>query len=656
MTFYNLLKENRLINPIWNHILSLIDKELDIEDKDEYLSLFLIYFSLIDSGNACISLDEKILSNKWNKHLEGAYKQFKDNVNFNKESYDDLVKLSKKIINDNILKTVESLNIVSKNINDKTIFIIEDDYLYLRKYYQARIGIKDSIDRIFKNKSNNKDEINFNNYLDQKHQLSLGQAEVIKKGLNNNLVVTGGPGTGKTTSVLYVLLNILYNDSNYDIKLCAQAGKAAGRMKESLKNGIDVLIKNKDFSNEPILQNAMDIIKGIVANNKVEEFTIHRLLSIDMKTKRFKYNKTNQFSKETIFVIDEASMIDLCLFNNLLASIPTGARVFILGDKNQLPSVDVGSVFSDLLEMIGTNNKVEIKDNQRFKSDSEINIFAECVKNQNKLPLTDSNFNDYNSFKIEEVNKDKYPIFYYKNEGSNKEQEKCISSIVNIWTNKYFENVVSESNNLDKDNITEKDLNKLFLNYTFISKIICAENDGVRGVNTINKIIKRIIYKDDVIRKIKNTSISNNYVGQLMMVNKNNRSLDLFNGDMGMLVTFKNDKTLYFMINKNTNLDLNDDRLTDKIFKIGNFIFYPFRLLSSSEIDLAYAITVHKSQGSDYQNILVILPTEVGHPLLNNQILYTAVTRTKGNTYILSNLSCLEEAINNKMERDTNIK
>ena len=134
-----------------------------------------------------------------------------------------------------------------------------------------------------------------------------------------------------------------------------------------------------------------------------------------------------------------------------------------------------------------------------------------------------------------------------------------------------------------------------------------------------------------------------------------NKMLDLYNGDSGILVSFKDDDTLYFMVKKSTVLVNKDEKLKDKIFKIKDFTFYPLRLIAGKEIDLAYAITIHKSQGSDYKNILVILPNVKGHPLLNRQIIYTAITRTKGNTYILSNNDRLIEAKSRLIKRDTNV-
>ena len=151
------------------------------------------------------------------------------------------------------------------------------------------------------------------------------------------------------------------------------------------------------------------------------------------------------------------------------------------------------------------------------------------------------------------------------------------------------------------------------------------------------------------------SSPSDYYPGELMMIVKNNKILDLYNGDCGVVVTFENDPNLYFMVKSTSMLVKEEGKKYDSIFKIGNYMFYPLRLITKEEIDFAYAITIHKSQGMDYKNILIILPTKKGHPLLNRQIVYTAITRTKGNTYILSNIDRLNEAKDTLIERDTNL-
>jgi len=478
-----------------------------------------------------------------------------------------------------------------------------------------------------------------------------------------------------------------------NVYLAAASGKAASRMKESIINGLDNIKETSD--SKPIIEK----IKGDTKKNDeedIEEFTIHRLLGNDFETGGFKYNKHNKFPNNSIFVIDEASMIDICLFNSLLEAIPDTARIFILGDKDQLPSVEVGAVFADLIEWdLLKNNKQVIKLDVsiRFTSNTSIYKLAQEVnegkalnykdKDSDKVePLTVNHFNNADNFKLEKVlTKDKKlmkkefekeekdridtcPVYYYLNDIKDKDgniikQKENIEKIIEKWSNEFYKTVQKDCSNIklkDDTKVNDEDYKLLsdIFNYTDDAKVLCCENEGIRGVKTINKLIKKAVIKKKIDNK-EAISLSNQYPGQVMMINKNNKSLNLYNGDTGILVTFEDDETIYFMTKKTTNIVSSDGYIEDDIFKLGNFVFYPFRLITLSEIDLAYAITVHKSQGSDYNSILVILPTTPGHPLLNRQILYTAITRTKGNTYILSNPNSLNEAKGRLLKRDTNI-
>ncbi len=672
ISFYEKLHSIKLITPIRKYILDII-KDIIKENKkyDIYLKIFAIYFSLIDSGNATMALDEKKLFEKkddnllgkWGILLNDAKILGEEDEEFDINSFNEIVCESLEIIKQNNLDEILSLDII---VGKNKIFEIENikgvNYIYLKIYNHARLGVIDSMNRLFintKGSFSNNEKISIEDIYAKGNNFKLNneQEEIIKKGLNNNILVTGGPGTGKTTSILFLLFYLISNaiDKNIDfnIYLTAASGKAASRMKDSLIGGISNI--NSDFPNYEKIKNVID--------TRAKEYTIHRLLSIDFNTGLFNYNKRNQFEKNSIFIIDEASMIDICLFNSLLEAIPTGARVFILGDKNQLPSVDVGAVFSDLLD---TNiDKVELIKSNRFKEETKVFKYAKSINDGESVSfepsiMDASSFNVMNDLDDSMVEKEdkisNCPVYVYNNDSTNKqkEQKELIESMLNKWVKQFYYSV---ANNVSiqkmcsdiNPNPTIEQLDSIFYN-TERAKILCAENESVRGVKAINNYIKKKAITPDF------KGLSNHYAGEVMMINTNNKLLGLYNGDTGILVTFDNDDTLYFMVQKNSTTGETEKTVNDKIFSLyDKYMFYPFRLISLTEINLAYAITIHKSQGSDYKNILIVLPTAKGHPLLNRQILYTAITRTKGYTYILSNEERINEAIDRRIVRDTNI-
>ena len=663
--FYEYLLKYRMITPIWKYEIELI-KECILNEQDDIknncLILFLIYFSLIQKGNATMALTKKILKEKWENELEAEEILYSDKDRYEEDEIESTRAIFNALRNAstiayNYLHKLQSLAVINKGNSLHNIFEIRDDYLYLRKYNHAREEIIKSIKDLF-SEDYQKEQIDFASEYNPNKEFKLTalQQEAVKRGVNSNLIITGGPGTGKTTTIVFILFNILLRNPNYNIYLAAASGKASSRMKESIINGINNIDDEKEE-----YRKAIDILKGITTSKddtEVEEFTIHRLLGVNFETGGFRYNKKNQFEENSIFVIDEASMIDICLFKSLLDAIPSGARVFILGDKDQLPSVEVGAVFGDLVKSTYLRNKnkvVELLESKRFKTNTAIYKLAEEV-NKGDLPLTLGEFKNKEDFNLSEVSLDTCPVYYFYNKdfdssGNRLNQKENIEYIIKKWADKYYKKLQDKVTNipLNGDRIDDSILNEIS-NLIEEAKILSAENEGIRGIKSINAYIKKL-----VIDKEKTPCLFNQYPGELMMINKNNSALNLYNGDTGILVSIENDDTIYYMVKKTIKFIHNEGYKRDEIFKIKSFVFYPLRLITLSEIELSYAITIHKSQGSDYKNILVILPTAKGHPLLNRQILYTAITRTKGNTYILSNKESLEAAASTNLTRDTNI-
>lgn len=627
-----LLNENKLIEPIYFHLLQFIEHLIkDKNNKDYILIILLIYFIFISHGNICLSLTKDIALNKLNNFISSSMILLKEDEQFDEEKFVDVCEYLKLVLSNYLylINEDELKEIIGKD----SLFVIEDNYLFIQKYNKARNNIKLSIDRLFKdNSKSNVSFIDYKTYVrkDISFSLSDGQKDAVIKGMYNNLVITGGPGTGKTTSILFLLINLLLENKDYDIHLCAPSGKASSRMKESIISGLSLI--DKDFINEH--QDVFNIISSL------EESTIHRLLVTT--DEGFIYNEKNRFPSKSIFIVDESSMIDICLFSSLLQAIDDESKIYIMGDKNQLPSVEVGAVFFELLKMEKLkNNIVTLDESKRFSKDTDIYAFADKINRGLPLGLNDEDFSSIKDFKVEEVKNNK-PIFYYKDDGENYNDFK---EVIKRWSNYFYSSLQEKCIDLDA---MDYDRLKSIFAYSEQSKILCAENNNKRGVNKINKIIVNYI-----INKNNNNSTNGFYPGEIMMINKNNKSLDLYNGDSGLLVTFKDDDTLYLMVKKTSEIILNEGKHKDEIFKIKDFIFYPLRLIAKDEIDLAFAITIHKSQGSDYPQILVILPLTIGHPLLNRQIVYTAITRTKGNTYLIAKKECLEYSKDNIEIRDT---
>lgn len=696
-SFIDSLKEIRGIAELDRHLLHLL-LEMKPSASETTQKFLCLCFSLWDDGNTRVPLDAKLFKERWLKKWD-ALKILKKSQ---EESFDfaELEKSFNEIIESGVADL--SSNDFSEIIGDNAPLLKAEGvtkvdgkpyhclFLYMAKHFKAKGEIQDAMARIFGKKIPGTPAIkqisNMNLNDDQKN--------AVRRGQNENLIITGGPGTGKTTVVLYILWNVLENIvkdvkteglnseeilkeqakalSEYTIYLAAPSGKAADRMSESLKKGLEDISEN--LKETPIYAKLKDL----------EGMTIHRLLKYSRSDNGFSYNAKNQFPEKSIFVIDEASMVDVNLFSSLLQAIPSQdegdlvTRLFILGDPYQLPSVDAGAVLGNILNSASkANYTAELKISMRFPPESEIGKLATAIKacaDDKKKSAPNKTFELHPVFlkkdddsaetpadekKTTDEKKSEDAVYYYmlpqksKDKSGEKLDKAPTKKEEQEYVSKFLENWIGDFKDLPKlvagidpealENPSDE-LKKLcndIWNKTLEKRILAAERRGAIGVEQINETIGNLIKG----QKEKPKSNSRYFEGQLLILTQNQAMYRLYNGDTG-IVLFK-DSVPYIMLKKPNGKTGAEQR---------DFVAYPLSLLPADAVESAFAITIHKSQGSEYDHVTMFLPKEEGHPLLNNQILYTGITRAKKTVTIIATDKTFKAACETVIERDTGIE
>ncbi|MGP4864065.1 exodeoxyribonuclease V subunit alpha [Psychrobacter sp. T6-5] len=477
---------------------------------------------------------------------------------------------------------------------------------------------------------------NINNILDQKvsplpiaipESLHENQIKAINVANNNAFsIITGGPGTGKTYTVAQLVIalqqatesrgedseNIRFSTDSSSLALAAPTGKAAQRMQESLQAALD--------------------IAGIDLQLQ-EAKTIHRLLGIG-RTGRPRYNADNPLG-EDIIIVDEASMLGVELANYLVSAVKPGARLILLGDANQLAAVDAGAVLADLcripsLQLI----HAELTESRRFGADSGIGKLATQINRAETNPQTiwqllrhdDAlSFQYVNTLQVESV-----PSNQIKNSLSNKRNISKIS--------KNYQTYIRKIKNLLESPI-EKSMPKSIkstiasLMRTFSEfRILTAGHNGEWGDHYINNYLTQWHLTELKLPLGQNTW----FHGRPIMILQNNYELGLFNGDIGFC------------------LQTSDDRSRLEVFFENKTQGIVVNLLNEEVIATAYAMTIHKSQGSEFDHVAITFDDSHAR-LLSKELIYTAVTRAKKQVTIYSTKHAFEKAVQTPTERHTGL-
>lgn len=371
--------------------------------------------------------------------------------------------------------------------------------------------------------------------------------EAVRSGL---LVITGGPGTGKTTTINTIIQ--YFESEGMDIALAAPTGRAAKRMSET---------------------------------TGYEAKTIHRLLELSGGMDEhagFERNEQNPLETDVI-IIDEMSMVDITLMHNLLKAVVAGTRLILVGDVNQLPSVGPGSVLKDIIDSHACN---VVRLNRIFRQASESDIIVNAHKINRGEPVSlDNKSRDF---------------FFLKRYDANVIISICIQLI-------------------------RQKLPKYVNASPFDIQVLTPMRKGLLGVERLNTILQQYLNPPDgkkaerehgqTIFRVgdKVMQIKNNYQAEWEIRSRYNipieKGLGVFNGDMGIVREINS-------FSETLTVEYEERRMVE----------YPFKELD--QLDLAYAITIHKSQGSEYPAVIIPLLTGP-RMLMNRNLLYTAVTRAR---------------------------
>jgi exodeoxyribonuclease V alpha subunit len=449
-------------------------------------------------------------------------------------------------------------------------------------------------------------------------------------------VITGGPGTGKTTAVVRLLgllqtLQLAEHNRPLRIRLAAPTGKAAARLNASIASQVA----------------ALDVSEAVRAAIPTDVVTLHRLLGARPESRRFHYQANNRLHLD-VLVIDEASMIDLELMSSVLAALPPQARLILLGDKDQLSSVEAGAVLGDLckraqeghyspatmqwlLETSGDDigdwtsedahlldqHVAMLRSSHRFDSASGIGRLAQAVNagdglvSRTLLSSAQADLHwqtsplDRASLRSLVLDTSRGYGYYLQALNAHRPPHSSDQQKYEAWAHRVLEAF------------------ECF-------RLLCALRRGDHGTSGVNAQVASILHQAGKI-----SSESGWYEGKPVLMTRNDYTLGLMNGDIGVTLEVPAlDGGTHLRVAFKSDIDgpNGDSRVR---------LVQPSRLGS---YEPAYAMTVHKSQGSEFDHVALILPSE-NTTVVSRELLYTAVTRTRSSFHLIGSAEIIDSAV-----------
>ena len=659
-----------------------------ISNSDRQGNLYHVFLALsasLRAGHSCLPLNE-ISGQHWGKGFAKSASQ-KEEASAESDSvlshmgyvFAPLAELQAMLIELNI------------DDSDQQLLVLQQDNLYLRRYFQFESDLGQAINsRLLQQCQYDNDKIKqcigtlFPNsevpHDEESDSIEIDWQKVaVANAINKNFsVIAGGPGTGKTYTVTKLLAALVMLEQIgleqqsaktkeqgvpvLNIALVAPTGKAAQRLSESIVNAITGF---KDLIDDKVL-----------AQIPTQAQTLHRLLGVLPNSPNFRHHEDNRLAYD-IVLIDEVSMVDLPLMTRVFRALKESAKVILLGDADQLPSVAAGSVLADIAP----------RPHGGYSFDNEQYLTQVCQLSVDQLSLyfsaqkQSSNTNkasfDYLSFLVKSrrfdgkggigliansvIQGDVKSSWQLLNNAQQTGQLSLAQGELSSWlaplVKQYYQPIES------CDEVSDA--------FALLSqfRVLCATRQGDYGVEQINEVIKGYLGKNNAPFQQHQQTL---YHGQPIMINENDYRLGLYNGDIGIIWrVVDQDGKEHLMACFEDSLAQNE-KVQNKALQSAEISQQVIRRILPSRLpkfESVYAMTIHKTQGSEFSHVAMVLSTtqsvsqagqqdkqKSGSKLLSRELLYTGITRAKKQLTIAANQRIWQQGVTAQVQRHSGLR
>ncbi len=627
---------------------------VDLKDGEILAHVFIALSAHLRTGHTCLALNE-LANTCWGR----AYDE-QGQVSHQGFTFPNLEKLTK------------LLNQIKITADDGELLVFHQQNLYMRRYFDFETELQLFIkQRLLQANIYSTDEVSvcinklFPQPLSTNAQVIASQviaSQVIedidwqKLAVANALnkyfsVIAGGPGTGKTYTVTKLLAALIMlaqqKEQTIEIALVAPTGKAAQRLTESIVDaitGFTTLIESS-------------ILDAIPTEAK----TIHRLLGVIPNSPNFRHNQNNLLSCD-ILLIDEVSMVDLPMMTRLFRALKPTAKVILLGDADQLPSVAVGSVLADIaprphqgysennyhyLAQVCQLDEVALKNTFTLQNQNQNQNHTDTCSDHLSLLMKSRRFDGeggigqlasrviqgdtHNSWKLLCANRENTANKDNTASSALAKSQLClVEDELSTWLKPLVEQYYRGIGQCP----TIEQAFELLAKF----RVLSVTRQGEHGVDAINQWIKAALAPSTLAFNYDTTHDINQlqYHGMPIMISENNYQLGLFNGDIGLL--WRNDSGQLMAIFETTEKDYKS--------------LLPSRLPT---FDCVYAMTIHKTQGSEFEHVAMVLPKNSNNQLLSRELLYTGITRAKKLLTIASSKQSWQQGVAKAVKRNSGL-